>query len=75
MIYRYNNGIADEFGSLIYTKQEKAQADLEAQKLALMQQIANKPAGATNKWLIIIPITLLLVGGIITVIVIKRKKK
>ena len=67
----YNNGILDD---IFYTKEEKAAAKAEAEKLKMLSEIANSPA-KTNKLIYVIPAGIILVGGIIAIVLIRKKRK
>lgn len=69
----YNNGIGDWFVSDKKIAERQAALDLEAQKIALMGSIANQPASGNNL-IILLPIAIVLIGGIIAIVVIKSKK-
>ena len=68
----YNN----LFGSKRRAEAKEAAADraLAEKKLDILAGIANKPAGETNKLLIILPIAVVLIGGIVAVVLIKKKR-
>ena len=70
----YKYGIGDWFVSDKKIELEKAQMELDAQKLQVMSSIANQPASGVNKWIIIIPVAVLLIGGIAAFILLKKKK-
>ena len=53
---------------------EAADRELKSQRLDILAEIANKPAGETNKLLIILPIAVVLIGGIVAVVLIKKKR-
>lgn len=71
----YRNGVGDWFVSDKKIELEKAQMELDAQKLQVMSNISNQPASGINKWIIIIPVAVLLIGGVAAFILLKRKKQ
>jgi hypothetical protein len=68
MEMNYNNGLFDA-----YRDRKQAELDMEASKLEILQDVANKPA-KSNKALIIIPVVVLLIGGAIAIVMLKKKK-
>jgi hypothetical protein len=52
---------------------EDAKVQLEAERLQLLSDIANQPASG-NSLIILLPIAIVLIGGIIAIAVIKSKK-
>jgi len=71
MKYKNAGGFFDD---LKYTAQEKAEDQLKAQKLQTLASLAAQPASSVNKWIIIIPVAVLLIGGVTAFILLKKKK-
>ena len=66
----------DKIGDRYEAKTDGKYLDDQAElvKAQALSSIANQPAQTTNKWLIIIPVVILVAGGI-TAFVLLRKKK
>ena len=70
---KYNNAV---IGDMIDARKDRLQTDAESDllKSQALLAIANKPAGETSKLLIILPIAVVLIGGIVAVVLIKKKR-
>jgi len=73
---QYNNGLGWFDGSRKEARLERKATEAEAEqtKANALLALANKPAKKTNPALIIIPVAVLLVGGIVAVTMLKKKK-
>lgn len=70
---QYKNAIGDWFVSDAKREERQTYADAELAKAEALLKIANKPA-SSNKALIIIPIAVVTIGGIIAIILTRKKK-
>jgi hypothetical protein len=69
---RYNNSLVGDWIDS-KTAQNNAQAQADLLKAQTMNTLASQPAQGTNKWLIIVPIVVLLAGGITAFVLLKKK--
>ena len=71
---KYNNGV---IGDMLDARKERKQTEAESEllKSQALLSIANKPAGETSKLLIILPIAVVLIGGIVAIVLIKKKRR
>lgn len=66
----YNNGLFDA-----YRERKEIEAQADAARADALLTIANKPASSTSRWLIILPLSIVLIGGAVAIVLIKKKGK
>lgn len=57
-----------------WKERRAARAQAELTRAEALQDFANRPADESSKLLIILPIAVVVIGGIVAVVMLKRKK-